>query len=160
MKKPLLPWGFPPPGKVAKAAPPPCKVAKAAPSPAVEKASRAVKAVKGRLPPAPAPKKAVEGRDYGLLDCPPVSPPAPRRTASGQDLPLAIPLVAPTLRVKVGELSGKRLVSYDGDDVWYCEEQGGVSEARRCWIVKYGIYFPEAARLLRIEAKEVESLLS
>jgi hypothetical protein len=60
----------------------------------------------------------------------------------------------------VGELSGKRLVSYDGDDVWYCVEQGGVTEARRCWIMKYGDYFPEAARLLRIEAKEVESLLS
>lgn len=125
---------------------------------AVETASRGAKAGKGRLPPTPPPKKPVEGRDYGLLDCP---PPRPRRTAGGQDLPTgAPPLTAPLLRVKVGELSGKRIVSYEGDDCWYCEEQGGVSEARRCWLVKYGDFFPEAARLLRIEAKEVESLLS
>lgn len=157
MKTPPLPWMFPPVGgKGGTPAPRP----QTAPPPAVEKPSRAAKPAKGRLPPAPAPKKAVEGRDYSLLDAPAVSPPVPRRTAGGQDLPPAAPLQPPLLRAKVGELSGKRIVSYEGDDCWYCEEQGGVTEARRCWITKFGTYFPEAARLLRMEAKEAESLLS
>lgn len=166
MKKPLpLPWGAkrgrgtPAPAKAPKTAITPAKGVKSPPAPpkrlldSPEKRFLGVR-VGGRVPPkAKWPREAVEAPDYDLLGC--------TRTATGQDV-VWVPgeARAPYLRVKLGAVTGKRLVSYEGDDIWYPEEHGGAAEAARAWLVKFSKYMPEAARLLRLQLREQTDLLS